>query len=137
MCYYWQIFIDLILIFLIFVRSIREGNFSMYVSSLKQVVKWYYACDHYHYARWVTVHLQNLVNSPTTSLYLYKCFSDTYFNFQKSNKKFSLMRINQAHEQNNAAIMGMGGATSVRNKDDESGLARQELCLHELPLIIN
>ena len=124
MCYYWYIFIDLILIFLIFVRSIREGNFSMYVSSLKQVVKWYYACDHYHYARWVTVHLYNLVNSPTTSLYLYKCFSDTYFNFQKSNKKFSLMRINQAHEQNNAAIMGMGGAKSVRNKDDESGLAR-------------
>ena len=34
------------------------------------------------------------------------------------------MRINQAHEQNNAVIMGMGGATSVRNKDDESGLAR-------------
>ena len=96
----------------------------MYVSSLKQVVKWYYACDHYHYARWVTVHLYNLVNSPTTSPYLYKCFSDTYFNFQKSNKKFSLMRINQAHEQNNAAIMGMGGAKSVRNKDDESGLAR-------------
>ena len=124
MCYYWYIFIDLILIFLIFVRSIREGNFSMYVSSLKQVVKWYYACDHYHYARWVTVHLYNLVNSPTTSPYLYKCFSDTYFNFQKSNKKFSLMRINQAHEQNNAAIMGMGGAKSVRNKDDESGLAR-------------
>ena len=124
MCYYWYIFIDLILIFLIFVRSIREGNFSMYVSSLEQVVKWYYACDHYHYARWVTVHLYNLVNSPTTSLYLYKCFSDTYFNFQKSNKKFSLMRINQAHEQNNATIMGMGGATSVRNKDDESGLAR-------------
>ena len=124
MCYYWYIFIDLILIFLIFVRSIREGNFSMYVSSLKQVVKWYYACDHYHYARWVTVHLYNLVNSPTTSLYLYKCFSDTYFNFQKSNKKFSLMRINQAHEQNNAAIMSMGGAKSVRNKDDESGLAR-------------
>ena len=124
MCYYWYIFIDLILIFLIFVRSIREGNFSMYVSSLEQVVKWYYACDHYHYARWVTVHLYNLVNSPTTSLYLYKCFSDTYFNFQKSNKKFSLMRINQAHEQNNAAIMGMGGAKSVRNKDDESGLAR-------------
>ena len=124
MCYYWYIFIDLILIFLIFVRSIREGNFSMYVSSLEQVVKWYYACDHYHYACWVTVHLYSLVNSPTTLPYLYKCFSDTYFNFQKSNKKFSLMRINQAHEQNNAAIMGMGGATSVRNKDDESGLAR-------------
>ena len=31
----------------------------------------------------------------------------------------------------------MGGATSVINKNDESELARWELCLHELCLIIN
>ena len=31
----------------------------------------------------------------------------------------------------------MSGARSVLNKDDESGLARWELCLHELYLIIN
>ena len=47
------------------------------------------------------------------------------------------MGIDQAHEQNNAVIKGMGGATSVLNKDDESELARWELCLHELSLIIN
>ena len=108
---------------LIFVRSIREGNFNLFVSSLKQVVKWYYACDHYHYARWVTVHLYDLVNLPTKSPYLYKCFLDSYFAFQKSNKKLSLMGIDQAHEQNNAVIKGIGGATLVLNKDDKSGLA--------------
>ena len=42
MCHYWHIIIDLMLNLLIFVRSVREGNFSLYVSSLKQVVKWYY-----------------------------------------------------------------------------------------------
>ena len=137
MCHYWYIIIDWMLNLLIFVRSIREGNLSLYVSSLKQVVKWYYACDHYHYAHWVTVHLYDLVNFPTTSPYLYKCFSDGYFAFQKSNKKFSLMGIDQAHKQNNVVIKGMGGATSVLNKDHESGLAWWELCLHELSLIIN
>ena len=96
---------------LIFVRSIREANFSLYVSSLKQVVKWYYACDYNHYARWVTVHLYDLVI--TTSPYLYKYFTDGYFAFQKSNKKFLFMWIDQAHEQNNAVIKSMGGATSV------------------------
>ena len=122
---------------LIFVRSVREGNFNLFVSSLKQVVKWYYACDHYHYASWVTVHLYDLVNLPTKSPYLYKCFLDSYFAFQKSNKKLSLMGIDQAHEQNNAVIKGIGGATSVLNKDDKSGLAWWQLCLHELSLIIN
>ena len=61
---------------MVFVRSIREEDFSLYVSSLKHVVKWHYPCDYYHYA------------------------------------------------------------TSVLNKDDESGLARWELCLHDLSLII-
>ena len=102
-----------------------------------QVMKLYYACDHYHYACWVTVHLYDLVNLSTTSPYLYKCFSDGCFAFQKSNKKFSLMGIDQAHEQNNAVIKGICGATSVLNKDNESGLAQWGLYLHELSLIIN
>ena len=45
------------------------------------------------------------------------------------------MGVDQAHEQNNAVIKGMGCATSVLNEEDESGLARWELCLHELSLI--
>ena len=47
------------------------------------------------------------------------------------------MGIDQAHEQNNRVIKGMGGATSVLNKDDESGLAWWEPCLLELVMIIN
>ena len=137
MCHYWYKTTELRLNLLIFVRSIREGNFSLYVSSLKQVVKWYYACDHYHYAQWITVHLYDLVNLPFTSLYQYKCFSDGYFAFQKSSRKFSLMGIDQAHKQNNTVINGMGGTTLVLNKDDESELAWWELYLQELSLIIN
>ena len=98
---------------LIFVRSIRDGNFLLFISSLKQVAKWYYACDLYHYACWVTVHLFDLVNLPSTSPYLNKCFSDGYFAFQKSNRKFSLMGIDQTHEQNNLVIKSVGGATSL------------------------
>ena len=33
------------------------------------------------------------------------------------------MGIDQAYEQNNVIIKGMGGATSLLNKDDESVLA--------------
>ena len=47
------------------------------------------------------------------------------------------MGIDQAYEQNKPVIESIGGATSVLNKDDESGLAQWELCLHELSLIIN
>ena len=132
MCHYWYIIIELMLNLLIFVKSIREEDFSRYVLSLKQVVKKYYVCDHYHSAGWVMVHLYDLVNLPSTLLYLYK-----YFAFEMFNRKSLLMGIDQAHEQNNTAIKGMAGATSVLNKDGESRLARWRLCLHELSLIIN
>ena len=138
MCHYWYIIIDQMLNLLIFVRSIREANFSLYVSSLKQVVKWCYACDYYHYARWVAVHLYDLVNLPTTSYIILPLhmFFRWLFCFSKVKQKISLMGIDQVHEQNTAVIKGTGRATSVLNKDDKSGLARWELCLHELSLII-
>ena len=47
------------------------------------------------------------------------------------------MGIDQTHEQNSAVIKGMGRATLVLNKDDESGLAQWELCLNELLLVIS
>ena len=129
--------VDLVLNFLISVRSVREWNFSLYVSSVKQVMKWYYDCDNYHYAHRVTVHFYDLVNLPSTSTYLYNCFSNCYFTFLKSNRKFSLEGINQVHEQNNLVKKGKGGAILVLNKGDESRLARWEPCFHELCLVIN
>ena len=41
------------------------------------------------------------------------------------------MRIDQPHKQNNAIIKGMGGATLVLNKDDESRLAWLELAVSD------
>ena len=49
---------------------------------------------------------------------------DEYFTFQKTDQQFSLMGLDQIHEQNNAVMKGMGGATSSLNKFDESSLAR-------------
>ena len=50
---------------------------------------------------------------------------DGYFTFQKTDRQFSLMGLDQIHEQNNAVMKGMGGATSSLNKFDESSLARE------------
>ena len=80
------------------------------------------------YMIWLTYQLHN----PTVQM-----FFRWLFCFSKVKQKVSLIWIDQAHEQNNAVIKGMGGVTLVLNKDDESGLAWWELCLHALSLIIN
>ena len=47
------------------------------------------------------------------------------------------MGIHQVHEQNSAVIKSLSEATQVLHKDVGSGLARWELYLHELSLMIN
>ena len=113
MCFFWKLVLEVQINILIFIRSIREGNFSLYISSLRNFVKWYFALDHYNYARWISVHLFDLLSLDKTSLHLYQKFQEGYFAFQKTNSEFSLMGLDQVHEQNNTIIKGMGGATRV------------------------
>ena len=62
---------------------------------------------------------------------------DGYFIFQKTDCQFSLMGLDQIHEQNNAVMKDMGGATPSLNKVDESSFARWGPCIHELASIVN
>ena len=62
---------------------------------------------------------------------------DGYFTFQKTDCQFSLMGLDRFHEQSNAVMKGMGGATSSLNKVDESSLARWGLSIHELASIVS
>ena len=55
---------------------------------------------------------------------LHKFFMEGYVTFQKTDHQFSLMGLDQIQEQNNAAMKGMGGATSSVNIFDESSLLR-------------
>ena len=82
----------------------------------------------------MTVHLFDLILLPTVSPYLNNIFHEGYFALQKTNSEFSLVGLNQVHHQNN--IKGMGCATHSLNTEDESGLARWGLCVHEISLMI-
>ena len=42
---------------LLFVKSLRDGRFSLYKESLRNLLPWFFALDKVNYARWLTVHL--------------------------------------------------------------------------------
>ena len=136
MCYYWGMILNLEIDILLFIRAIRESNFHLYVLCLKSVVKWFFALDHYNYARWLSVHLMDLnqlhINCPD----IYENFTDGHFSFQKTSRQFSKMAPDQVHEQNNEVIKGTSGVTHLLNRFDTSGLERCELCGHEISRII-
>ena len=137
MCHYLSLVINLEIDILVFIRSIREGNFCLYVQSLRSLLKWFFALDHYNYSRWLTVHVFDLISLPTTFPDLYQQMLKGSFSFAKTKRPFSRMALDQVHEQNNKVIKGQGGATSFLNLQDDSALIRWETCGPEVARIVS
>ena len=97
-CLYWKLIMEYQIHFLIFIRSIREGNFELYVESLRKLIKWSFACDKYNYARWLSVHIFDLMTMKVKHPDIYENLKKGYFSFQKSTHEFSRMALDQVHE---------------------------------------
>ena len=122
---------------LVFVRSIREGNFHLRVQSLRNLLKWFFALDHTNYVRWLTIHVFDPISLPTTHPNVYKQMLKGFFSFAKTKRPFSQMALDHVHEQNSKVIKGVGGATSLLNTQDESALIRWETCGPEVARIVS
>ena len=122
---------------LVFVRSIREGNFHLRVQSLRNLLKWFFALDHTNYVRWLTIHVFDLISLPTTHPNVYQQMLKGFFSFAKTKRPFSQMALDHVHEQNSKVIKGVGGATSLLNTQDESALIRWETCGPEVARIVS
>ena len=64
---YWNKVLKLECLLLAFIRSQREANYQLYVETLTAIIPWMFAMDHYHYARWLTVHVTDLNELPNNS----------------------------------------------------------------------
>ena len=58
---YWMKIFSLEFLLLVYIRSVCEGNFDMYVESLAEIVTWFFALDHTHYSRWLSVHIHDMM----------------------------------------------------------------------------
>ncbi len=119
---YWDTVLNMELMGLMFIRSHREGNFSLYVECLKAIVPWFFALDHHNYARWIPIHIRDMESLPASILIEFE--ENGCWIIQKTSNRFSSIAIDQAHEQNNAIVKGSGGAVgltepfSLHNSDE-------------------
>ena len=55
--------------YLVFIRSMREAIFKLFVKTLISLVKWFFIFNHlsFHFhARQLSIHIQDLLNLPIT-----------------------------------------------------------------------
>ena len=109
----------------------------MYRETFFYFLKWFFALDKCNYSRWPTVYRADLATLGQRCPDVFCNFMNGNFSFPKTNALFSRIALDQLHEQNNKAIKGISGATSVINRKDESTLNRRALRRPELVEIIS
>ena len=132
---FWLTILQLQLTLLVFVRSIRTGDFELYVISLTELAPWFFSLDHYNYSRWISVHLRDMVTLSRLHPQVYEEFMAGHFTVQKTNHSFSKIAIDQAHKQNNAVVKGDGGAVGLT--ESPAALQRWMVSGPEIACLVN
>ena len=132
---YWNTTLHLENLFLQFMQSQREGNFKLYFDMLWQIVPWMFSMDHFHYERWLSVHIRDLVQLENECPVVKDKLEKGHFVTQKTCRRFSMMAHDHVHEQFNAVLKGDGGVIGIIEND--SALRRWMIAGPELARILN
>ena len=106
---FWDLVLEFEILVLIFIRAHRSNDFNLFVESLEALVPWFFALDHINYSRWIPIHIRDMKSLPDAIREDFKKF----WVVPKTRNKFSSMPIDQAHEQNNQLVKGLGGAVGL------------------------
>ena len=110
---YWFTVIELESLLFMFIKSLRLGDFSLFLYCLKKILPWFFALDHIQYSRWMPVFVQDLLTIMPKHEKTMNSFLKGYFTVKKTEKAFSNIGIDQAHEQNNKIVKTDGGANGI------------------------
>ncbi|KAK3926446.1 BRISC and BRCA1-A complex member 2, partial [Frankliniella fusca] len=111
--YFWLLVLNLEILLLTFVKSQRQGNYGLYTESLTEMLPWMFVFDHQNYSRWLPIHLRDLLELKQKAPDVHHLFKAGQFVFSATGNPFSLLAIDQAHEQNNAKVKSAGGVVGL------------------------
>ena len=132
---YWYTTLELELLMLACVRSLRIGDFDLYVDTLTKLTPWFFSLNHIHYSRWMSVHVRDMCSLDTTHPDVAQEFRNGKFVLAKSQRKFSLIAIDHGHEQNNGVMKDEGGIIGLTQ--DADALLRWAVAGPELIRVIS
>lgn len=119
---FWYMVLMMELSIFTLIRSFREANFGLYCDALTELIPYFFSNNNVNYARWLSIHIRDMLALEKQHPDVLKEFCAGNFVVHKSNRRFSSMAIDQAHEQANAVIKGDGGAIGLT--EDPTALKR-------------
>ena len=110
---YRSIVLNIELLVLNLVGSIRSGHFQQYMKSIQDLIPWSFVMDNINFSRSLSIHLRDMTSLSTLHPSVYTHFSEGRFVAHRTTSSFSGMALDQAHEQLNALVKGEGGAVGL------------------------
>ena len=107
---FWSLILDMELTIFTLIWSFREGDFSLHRQALSELVPYFFANNNINYARWITIHLRDMISLEQEHPEVAAKFHKGNFFVHKTRRQFSALPLDQAHEQNNAVVKGDGRA---------------------------
>jgi hypothetical protein len=132
---FWFTCLELELLVFSFVRSLRTGNFDLYLSTITKLTPWFFSLNHTNYARWMPIHVRDMCSLDTSHPDVAREFRTGKFVMAKSQRKFSLIAIDHGHEQNNGTMKEDGGIIGLTQ--DSEALLRWAVAGPELVRVIS
>ena len=100
-------------------------------------MKYIFALSYYNYVCCPILHVDHLLKLEYTWPDVYKEFCNGHFVINKTKNPFSSLALDQAHEQNNAVIKGVGDAIGSPSQDVDATLQRWEIAGPEVVRLLN
>ena len=96
---YWYGYIRMVQLYHDYTRSIREGDFQLYIYCLPKLSDYFFGFNHINYAKWLVRFHDNLLKLNDTHPEVYNEFTKGCFGIQRTTKRFSRIPIDLTLEQ--------------------------------------
>ena len=113
---YWFIVMHLEVLALVYVRSLCDANFLLYVAVLVALTPSFFALDHTNYSRWVLIHIRDMMTLHERHPEIHPVATQLAQRgrvVRKTKRQLSAIAIDHAHKQNNKIVKGDGGAVGL------------------------
>ena len=99
MAKFWESFLNMVQILLDYIKSTRNGNWDLHLSSMERMLPWFHAYDRVNYARHFTYCWAALNNLAETNPKMYAEFQEGNFAVKRTSGSFNMFPPDQVFEQ--------------------------------------
>ena len=128
---FWEVYLTMVHILLNYVRAERDGIWDLHLSSVAQMLPYFFGFDRINYSRWISVYLADMRLLPQTAPAVHNEFvKGNYPVKQTSNSKFNQVWTDMGIEQTINHESKTKGRT-IRFSQKEGAVDRWYLTAHE------